>query len=108
MSSTFHEPNASRFNGPPVQAPRGLIRPPDEVKAAVLKEQASRQPYYSDGYAKRVLDDMTLAYYYEGANVAYRSVPEGIEVLAVGDDEIDRFERNTPPEKRQDVRVEMP
>ncbi len=108
MPSEFFDPNAPRFHGTAQEAPRGLVRPPPEIAAWVAEEQTRRQPYYTDAYAKLILDDLTLAYYYEGVNVAYRSVPEGVEVLAVGDDEIARFERNTPPEQREDVEIDTP
>jgi hypothetical protein len=108
MSSTFFDANVPRCHGSPQEAPRGLVRPPEEIKAWVAQEQARLQPYYTDAYAKLILDDMTLAYYYEGVNVAYRSVPEGVEILAVGNEEIGRFHRNTPPEQLEDVDTKMP
>jgi hypothetical protein len=58
------------------------------VAEAVAQEQARHGPYYTDDYAKSVRDDETLTYYFEGETVAYRSTPQGVEVLAVGLDEI--------------------
>jgi hypothetical protein len=74
----------------------------------VAQEQTRHQPYYTDDFAKRTRDDWTLAYYYEGTDVAYRITPQGVEVLAVGLHEIGDYLRNTPPEERQGVIVGQP
>ena len=83
--------------------PRGLLPVPPEVEQAVAEEQARLQPYFTDDYAKRTRDYMTLRHWYEGTYVAYRRTPEGIEVLAVGWDEVGKFLEVTPSEERQDV-----
>ena len=64
-------------------------------------EQARLQPYFTGEYAKRVRDDMTLRYYYEGSYVASRRTPQGVEVLAVGWDEVRKFLKETPPDPQQ-------
>jgi hypothetical protein len=87
MASRFIDVEAPRYNGP-LPKPHGLLPVPPEVAVAVAQEQARHQPYYTDDYAKLVRDNETLTYYYEGETVAYRSMPEGVEVLAVGLDEI--------------------
>ena len=51
-------------------------------------------------------DDLTLQYYYEGSEVASPRTPEGIEVLAVGWDEVSKFLKENPPEARRDVLIE--
>src|SRR5712692_6101153 len=107
MSTRFIDPAAPRYHGP-LPPPRGLLPLPAEFKEQVAKDQARLQPYYTNEYAKLVLDDWTLAYYYEGINVAYRSVPEGVEVLAVGDEEIGRFLREAPPEQHRNVKTKIP
>jgi hypothetical protein len=48
-------------------------------------------------------ENWTLMYYHEGATVASRSTPEGIEVLAVGPEEIRRFFQEMPDEAQQGV-----
>jgi hypothetical protein len=54
-----------------------------------MHERAKFPPnIYDEAYAKQALDDLTLAWYFEGISVAYRPVSEGVEVLAVGEDEI--------------------
>jgi hypothetical protein len=88
---------------PTFPKPRGLLPVPPEVEQAVSREQARHQPYFTDDYAKQSRDDMTLRYYYEGTYVAYRNIPEGVEVLPVGWDEVRKFLDETPPEGQQGV-----
>lgn len=87
MFSRFIDINAPRQDGS-LPKPRGLLAVPPEVVESVAREQARHQPYYTDDYARKVRDDETLAYNFEGETVAYRTRPEGVEILAVGLDEI--------------------
>ena len=50
---------------------------------------------------------MTLAWYFEYQLVAYRSTPEGPEVLAVGE-EVGEYLKKVPPEQRPDVVIATP
>lgn len=95
-----HDPNFPK--------PRGLLPVPPEVEEDVAREQARLQPDFTDEYAKRVRDDMTLRYYYEGSCVASRRTPQGIEVLAVGWDEVKNLLKETPPEQQEDVEIGPP
>jgi hypothetical protein len=52
-----------------------------------------------------MLNDLTLQYYYDGAYVASRHTPLGVEILAVGWDEAHHYRLNHPPATRQDVRI---
>ncbi len=104
--------NAPRWSGwgcsRPEEMPHGLVTPPPEIAAQVAKDRAESSPeIYNDDYAKLTLDDWTLAYYYEGWDVAYRSVPEGVEVMAVGLEEIGKYLRTVPPEQRQGVEIKQ-
>lgn len=109
MPRTFvdssHQPPGA---GDPAQLPRGLVRPPQFVLDRVAAEKARHGPYYNEEQVKRTLDDWTLAYYYEDLNVAYRSVPEGVEVLAVGFEEVGDFVRNATAEQLETVIIEQP
>jgi hypothetical protein len=96
-----------RYRGP-LPKPRGLLPVPPEIAEEVCREQAAEQPSYTDDYAKLTRDGWTLAYYYEGETVACRSTPEGVEVLAVGPEEVRRFYRETPPENRLGVMIRDP
>ena len=88
MSTEFTDLNTGRYlNGVPcplADLPRGLVRPPQRILDHVAGEKARLQPYYTDEYARQALEDLTLAYYYAGLPVAYRSTPDGLEVLAIG------------------------
>lgn len=71
-----HDPNFPKS--------RGLIPVPPQVadqEARILRELGSPMP---PEVKKRLLDEWTLRYYYDGAFVAYLRTPEGVEVLAVG------------------------
>jgi hypothetical protein len=108
MSSSFIDSNAPRYPGPASELPRGLVVPPPEIRERITQEKAHHQPYFTDEYAKLILDDWTLAYYYEGMDVAYRSVEQGVEVVAIGAEEIGKFLGNTPEELRQGVKIKQP
>src|SRR5438045_9763050 len=96
-----------RYRGP-LPKPRGLLPVPPEIAAEVSREQAAHQPNYTDDYAKLTRDDWTLRYDYEGEPVACRSTPEGVEVLAVGPEEIGDYFRSTPAEEQTGVVIVQP
>ncbi len=102
----FDESNP-RYRGQ-LPKPRGLLPVPPVIAEELTREQASQQPYYTDDYAKLTRDDWTLRYYYEGETVASRSTPEGVEVLAVGPEEVRRFFEETPDEAQQGVEIRHP
>jgi len=78
------------FWPPPSETPkpRGLLPVPPEVELAVAREKARLRPYFTDEAEKRVRDNFTLQYYYEGETILCRETPEGMEVLGVGMEEI--------------------
>jgi hypothetical protein len=85
------------------------VPPPAEVVAQVARDRARFDPeIYDDAYAKRILDDWTLAYYYEGLDVAYPSVPEGVEVLAVGLEEIGQFVKDKSQDELLTFTIKLP
>jgi hypothetical protein len=89
--------------------PRGLIPVPPEV--AEQMASADARIFQKLGgpmdpeYRQRLLDDWTLRYYYDGAYVAYRRTPQGVEVLAVGWDEARKYLDDRSPDWRADIRV---
>jgi hypothetical protein len=96
-----HDPNFPK--------PRGLIPVPPEVAkwveeldARVIRELGA--PMAPEA-RQRTLDDWTLNYYYDDAYIAYRRTPQGVEVLAVGWDEVSKFLEDHPLETRRDVRI---
>ena len=73
---------------------------PPEVAEQISRDQAAPQPNYTDVYAKLSRDDWTLRFCYEGEMVAGRSTAEGVDVLAVGPEEVLRFFKETLAENR--------
>jgi hypothetical protein len=96
-----HDPNFPK--------PRGLLAVPPRVAEQVAREEAriAREQGIQIAPEARqwMLDDWTLRYYYDGAYVAYRRTPQGVEVLAVGWEEASKYRREHPPETRRDVRI---
>ena len=96
-----HDPNFPK--------PRGLLAVPPEVAEWVAKEEArviekfgSQMP---PEVRQRLLDDWTLYYYYDDTFVASRRTPQGVEVLAVGREEVYKYLEEHPLETRRDVRI---
>ncbi len=54
---------------------------------------------------KRQLDYGTLNWYYDNAYIAYRRTSLGVEVLAVGSEEVSQFLKDHSLETRRDVRI---
>src|SRR5579862_735627 len=93
---TFTDVPPHRHNGGApcdiADLPRGIVLPPPEVVATVAAERAKFPPeVYDDDYAKQTLDDWTLSWHYSGLDIASRSVPQGVEVLAAGIDEVGEY-----------------
>jgi hypothetical protein len=108
MFDRIIDENNPRYCGP-LPKPRGLLPVPPEIDEELARAQAAHPlKKFSDDYAKTTRDDWTLRYYYEGEEVACRSTPEGIEVLAVGPEEVRRFYQETPPENRSGVMIRDP
>ena len=92
----------------PADLPHGIVKPPEEILAQLSKERAKFSlEIFTDSYAKAILDDWTLAYYYEGLDVAYRSVAGGVEVLAVDLDEIGDLLKAIRPDQRSGVQIKQ-
>jgi hypothetical protein len=96
-----HDPNFPK--------PRGLIPVPpevakwaDELDARLIREFGAPMPPET---RRRILDDSTLNYYYEDSYIAHRRTPEGVEILAVGWDEVSQFLADHPLETRKDVLI---
>jgi hypothetical protein len=100
--------NAPHYKGP-LPKPRGLLPVPPEITGELARAQAAHPlKRFADEYVKTICDDWTLRYYYEGEEVACRSTPEGVEVLAVGPEEVRRFYQKTPLESRRGVMIRVP
>jgi hypothetical protein len=77
--------------------PRGLLPVPAPVAKFVAAEEARilRQHgiQLTEETKRRMLNEGTLDAYYRYEWVSYRETPQGVEVLAVGLDEIDRLSK---------------
>jgi hypothetical protein len=108
MIGTFHDCPYPRFSGGvplrPDQYPHGLIQVPQEVLDIVEKQVAKFPPeIVTPESRKRMIDDLTLQYYFEGEEIAYSRTAQGIEVFAVGLEEIGKYIRKHPYQERPDV-----
>jgi hypothetical protein len=97
---------------PDFPKPRGLLPVPPEVQEAVSRAERRHvrqgEPPFSPETTKSMTDQTTLHYYYEGTEIAYRITPEGVEVLAVGGEEVRNYLRSTPADQRRGVEVGPP
>jgi hypothetical protein len=107
MSTEIIETNAPAGD-PATPKPRGLLPVPAEVEEVVAREKARLAPYMNDEAERRTRDDLTLQYYYEGTEIAYRITPSGVEVLAAGWDEVKEYLRKNSPEQRMGVLIGQP
>jgi hypothetical protein len=80
---------------------RGLLPVPPEVEAEIGKQEA-KHPMTPE-YRKTLRDRLTLEHYFSNVEVAFRRTDAGIEVLAVGPDEIAKFRATSTWEVRQGV-----
>jgi hypothetical protein len=94
---------------PSFPKPRGLLPVPEEIEEAVAREEArilrENGIVIAQEARQRMIDECTLHYYCEGAYVASRRTPHGVEILAVGPDEASQYINSHPPETRQDVMI---
>ncbi len=92
---------------PDFPRPRGLLAIPPEVEQQVAESEARFEREQGNSLTpeerKRLLERGTLSWYYDDAYIAYRHTPAGVEVLAVGLEEAERYRREHPPETRRDV-----
>ena len=87
--------------------PHGLIPIPPEVETVVAREEARLLKEHgiipTVEARQRLVDSLTLQYYFDGIDIAYRRTPRGIEVVAVGLEEVGELIRTTPQEHREGV-----
>ena len=98
-----HDPNFPK--------PRGLLAVPPEVaeslatrEADLLRERGIR---ISTEASRRALEYAMTNWYFDNTEIAYRRTPAGIDVLAVGSEEVSRFVRDHPLETRRDVVIRV-
>jgi hypothetical protein len=103
------------LNAPLVAArpkPKGLLQVPPEVEAIVAQEDARLLKEHgivsSAEDRQRQQDSLTLQYYFEGYDVAYRRIPQGVEVLAIGLEEIREFVQGLSQEDLLNISIGQP
>jgi hypothetical protein len=88
---TYIDSNSPRHGLPFNQLPRGHVAFSEHIVHGIAKLAAEYG--YGEGYARQSLVRNTLAWFYEGLPVAYRELPDGIEVLALGFEEVGQYRR---------------
>jgi hypothetical protein len=69
---TFSDSGSPRARLPFAELPRGMVPFPEHIVSGIARAQ--KQWGYGDDYARDSLERHTLAWYYEGLPVAYRSM----------------------------------
>src|SRR3954447_17808060 len=87
--------------------PHGLIPIPPEVETVVAREELRLLKEHgitpTPEARQRMVDSLTLQYYFDGIDIAYRRTSQGVEVVAVGLEEVGELIRTTPQEQRAGV-----
>ncbi len=87
--------------------PHGLLPIPPVVEALVAREEVRLLRDYgitpTPEARQRMVDSLTLQYDFDGIDIAYRRTNQGVEVVAVGLDEVGELIRTTPQEQRVDL-----
>lgn len=103
------KPHTSRPKSPrATRKPKllGLLPVPREV-AEIVASETARLPMTKE--ARQSLEnDLTLQYHCGGEWVICRETMQGVEVLALGWDEVRRFLRKTPLLEGTDLRMTLP
>jgi hypothetical protein len=77
------------------ELPRGFVAFPKHIVDGLAREQ--EQWGFGEEYARDSLERHTLSWYYQALPVAYRAAEGGIEVLALGFEEVVRYQRRPEP-----------
>jgi hypothetical protein len=84
---------------------------PPEVAEHVEKEAARAQAEHgftlTPEAKQRMLNEGTLDWYYRDQWVSYRETPQGVEVLAVGLEEMGALAQRLTAEERADIRSKL-
>jgi hypothetical protein len=86
---------ADRARPVPGAQPHGLLHVPPEVEAEIAREEdqlfeETGSRLTADARSKLIMDQ-TLDWYFRDQWVSYRETPRGVDLLAVGPDEIGRL-----------------
>lgn len=110
MPSTFID--EKHFGpGATLPKPRGLLPVPPEVAEHVERETARAQKDFGFVLAaeakQRMLNEGTLDWFYRDQWVSYRYTPQGVEVLAVGLEEVGELAKRLTEEQRCGVKNKL-
>jgi hypothetical protein len=83
-----------------------LLPTPPEIAKLVAREAAKRP--MSPAARQWVTDCFNMQYYFGGHDIAYRKTPQGVEVLAVGLEEIGELMRHLPRAEDRNVIIGQP
>lgn len=83
---TFNDIESPRHRLSFADLPRGFVAFPRHIVETVTRRRDEFG--YGDDYFRVSLEQNTLNWYYDGLPVAYRSAHGGIEVLALGFEEV--------------------
>jgi len=90
------------------ELPRGLVSPPPYVLEEIEWLKARSPGPWPQTYEVEELNYLTLFYYYENIQVAYRPTDKGPEVLAVGDEEVGALIEKTPQDVLFTIEIRVP
>ena len=88
---TFLDTQSPRHQLSFEELPRGFVQFPDAIVQGVANLAVKYG--YGEEYARQSLIRNTLAWFYEGLPVAYRELPDGLEIMALGFEEVGRYRR---------------
>ena len=92
--------------------PHGLLPLPPEVETIVLKEEArllkEKGIVLTSEARRRLVDSLSLQYYFEGIDVAYRTTTPGVEILAIGLSEVAELVRGMNQEELSIIKIGQP
>src|SRR5262245_5441053 len=94
---TFIDPQSPRCQLSFEQLPRGVVRFPPHIVETVARDQAKfGSGIFTEEYARKILEHQTLMWYYAGLPVAYKSLSDGMDVVAVGWEETAKYGPSSP------------
>ena len=109
MPSEYHDATHPGSRGVPLsELPRGVVPPPAYVLREIEALKASSRSPWPQDYEVAELNYLTLFYYFENIEVAYRPTDKGPEVLAVGFEEVGDFVEATPQDVLLTVTITVP
>jgi hypothetical protein len=89
---TFIDPCSPRYQLSFEQLPRGVVKFPPHIVDAIGQERAKfGSEIFTEEYARKSLEQHTLTWYFDGLPVAFKPLPDGIEVLGVGWEETAKY-----------------